>query len=66
MNVYRVQELWAVMVCIHVVFVLMREEALRRMLIKLPNVVLMEEDDSTTLWLRLYSYLSSCALYQPA
>jgi hypothetical protein len=65
MNVYRVQELWAVMVCIHVVFVLMREEALRRMLIKLLNV-LMEVGDSTTLWLLLYSYLSSCALYQPA
>jgi len=66
MNVYRVQELWAVMVCIHVVFVLMREKALRRMLIKLPNVVLTEEGDSTTLWLQFYSYLSFCALYQPA
>jgi hypothetical protein len=44
----------------------MREETLRRMLIKLPNVVLMEEGDSTALWLLLYSYLSSCALYQPA
>jgi hypothetical protein len=66
MNIYRVQELWALMVCIHVVFVLMREEALRRILIKLPNVVLMEEGDTTTLWLLLLSYLSSCTLYQPA
>ena len=54
------------MVCIHVVFVLIREEALRRMLIKLPNVVLVGEGDSTTLWLLLYSSMSSCALYQPA
>jgi len=32
----------------------MREEARRRMLIKLPNVVLMEEGDSTTLCWLLY------------
>jgi len=36
------------------------------MLIKLPNVVLMEEGDSTTLCWLLYFYLSSCAPYQPA
>lgn len=52
-------------VCIHVVLVLIREEALRRMLIKLPNVVLVGEGDSICLWLLLYSCLPVPCINQP-